>query len=255
MAPLIACGWVGAQLSPESAEEYIEYLKSSDRLDEAAQRLATVVNDERFVSKAGKSNYQVGPGWWRQPGRRARPLEATADAPSCAPQLWHELCDLISQNPDKVQSLNVDAIIRGGLTRFTDQLGKLWCSLADYYIRSGHFEKVRGWEGGRGLGGGRGQTRSPSGAQHHGTPMDAYVSRKHVQMRHLCMCACAAPTCPPESGERQAVWPWRQAHRSWLSQTWDLWLWLWTHRSLGVLICKMSMTVAPSPIGIQALGV
>ncbi|MBV97807.1 Pre-mRNA-splicing factor SYF1, partial [Eschrichtius robustus] len=103
------------KLSPESAEEYIEYLKSSDRLDEAAQRLATVVNDERFVSKAGKSNYQ----------------------------LWHELCDLISQNPDKVQSLSVDAIIRGGLTRFTDQLGKLWCSLADYYIRSGHFEKAR----------------------------------------------------------------------------------------------------------------
>uniref|UniRef100_A0A452UKD2 Pre-mRNA-splicing factor SYF1 n=1 Tax=Ursus maritimus TaxID=29073 RepID=A0A452UKD2_URSMA len=107
-------GWIPG-LSPESAEEYIEYLKSSDRLDEAAQRLATVVNDERFVSKAGKSNYQ----------------------------LWHELCDLISQNPDKVQSLNVDAIIRGGLTRFTDQLGKLWCSLADYYIRSGHFEKAR----------------------------------------------------------------------------------------------------------------
>ena len=54
-------GWVFIlQLSPESAEEYIEYLKSSDRLDEAAQRLATVVNDERFVSKAGKSNYQVG---------------------------------------------------------------------------------------------------------------------------------------------------------------------------------------------------
>lgn len=63
---------VGAQLSPESAEEYIEYLKSSDRLDEAAQRLATVVNDERFVSKAGKSNYQVGPGCW--PGGRAGPL-------------------------------------------------------------------------------------------------------------------------------------------------------------------------------------
>lgn len=56
--------------------------------------------------------------------------------------MWHELCDLISQNPDKVKSLKVGAIIRGGLTRFTDQLGKLWCSLADYYIRSGHFEKV-----------------------------------------------------------------------------------------------------------------
>ncbi|XP_058026440.1 pre-mRNA-splicing factor SYF1 [Ahaetulla prasina] len=103
------------KLSPENAEEYIEYLRSIDRLDEAAVRLGAVVNDERFVSKEGKSNYQ----------------------------LWHELCDLISQNPDKVKSLNVGAIIRGGLTRFTDQLGKLWCSLADYYIRSGHFEKAR----------------------------------------------------------------------------------------------------------------
>uniref|UniRef100_A0A8C2ES27 Pre-mRNA-splicing factor SYF1 n=1 Tax=Cyprinus carpio TaxID=7962 RepID=A0A8C2ES27_CYPCA len=102
------------KLSPENAEEYIDYLRSVGRLDEAAIRLAAVVNDENFVSKEGKSNYQ----------------------------LWHELCDLISQNPDKVTSLNVGAIIRGGLTRFTDQLGKLWCSLADYYIRSGHFEKV-----------------------------------------------------------------------------------------------------------------
>ncbi|XP_064355470.1 pre-mRNA-splicing factor SYF1 [Dromaius novaehollandiae] len=103
------------KLSPENAEEYIEYLRSIGRLDEAAVRLAAVVNDERFVSKEGKSNYQ----------------------------LWHELCDLISQHPDQVKSLDAGAIIRGGLTRFTDQLGKLWCSLADYYIRSGHFEKAR----------------------------------------------------------------------------------------------------------------
>ncbi|KAA0705370.1 Pre-mRNA-splicing factor SYF1 [Triplophysa tibetana] len=103
------------KLSPENAEEYIDYLRTVGHLDEAALRLAAVVNDENFVSKEGKSNYQ----------------------------LWHELCDLISKNPDKVTSFNVGAIIRGGLTRFTDQLGKLWCSLADYYIRSGHFEKAR----------------------------------------------------------------------------------------------------------------
>ncbi|KAK1153693.1 pre-mRNA-splicing factor SYF1 [Acipenser oxyrinchus oxyrinchus] len=103
------------KLCPENAEGYIQYLRSVDRLDEAAVRLAAIVNDESFVSKEGKSNYQ----------------------------LWHEMCDLISQNPDKVKSLRVGAIIRGGLTRFTDQLGKLWCSLADYYTRSGHFEKAR----------------------------------------------------------------------------------------------------------------
>lgn len=112
-----------------------------------------MVNDERFVSKAGKSNYQVGL-WGGGPGRRTHPTRSgtVAETPPCTLQLWHELCDLISQNPDKVQSLNVDAIIRGGLTRFTDQLGKLWCSLADYYIRSGHFEKVRGYTGYRALG-------------------------------------------------------------------------------------------------------
>lgn len=43
------------------------------------------------------------------------------------------------------RSLNVDAIIRGGLRRYTDQLGHLWNSLADYYVRSGLFERVSRW--------------------------------------------------------------------------------------------------------------
>ncbi|KAE8619523.1 hypothetical protein XENTR_v10009831 [Xenopus tropicalis] len=103
------------KLSPENAEEYIEYLRSIDRLDEAASRLATIVNQDGFVSKEGKSNYQ----------------------------LWQELCTLLSQHPGSVRSLDAAAIIRGGLTRFTDQRGKLWCALAEYHTRSGHFEKAR----------------------------------------------------------------------------------------------------------------
>lgn len=77
--------------------------------------LADIVNNENFVSRHGKSNHQ----------------------------LWNELCDLTSKNPDRVRSLNVDAIIRGGLRRYTDQLGRLWNSLADYYVRSGLFERAR----------------------------------------------------------------------------------------------------------------
>lgn len=42
----------------------------------------------------------------------------------------------------QIKTLKVEAIIRGGLRRFTDMIGQLWSSLADYYIRSGHFEKV-----------------------------------------------------------------------------------------------------------------
>ncbi|CAL1689628.1 unnamed protein product [Lasius platythorax] len=103
------------KLAPEDTEEYIEYLISVGRLDEGALKLAQIVNQDDFVSKHGKSNHQ----------------------------LWNELCDLISKNPAKIKSLNVDAIIRGGLRRYTDQLGPLWNSLADYYVRSGLFERAR----------------------------------------------------------------------------------------------------------------
>ena len=58
------------------------------------QVLAKCVNNPDFVSKDGKSNHQ----------------------------LWNELCDMISKNPTKIQTLNVDAIIRSGLRRYTDQV-------------------------------------------------------------------------------------------------------------------------------------
>jgi pre-mRNA-splicing factor SYF1 len=103
------------KLSPEDTEEFINYLVNNNRLDEAAQQLVKIVDNEHFVSKYGKSNHQ----------------------------LWNELCELISKNPQKITSLNVDAIIRSGLRRYTDQLGHLWNSLADYYVRSGLFERAR----------------------------------------------------------------------------------------------------------------
>ncbi|KAJ8300429.1 hypothetical protein KUTeg_021948 [Tegillarca granosa] len=103
------------KLQKENAEEYIEYLKSIDWLDEAAVKLADIINDDGFVSKEGKSKHS----------------------------LWNELCELIAKNPDKVTSLKIEPIIRQGLKRYTDQIGVLWNSLADYYIRGGHFERAR----------------------------------------------------------------------------------------------------------------
>lgn len=103
------------KLCPENAEEYVEYLINISRLDEAAVVLTKIVNNEHFVSQHGKSNHQ----------------------------LWNELCELISKNPNEIHSLNVDAIIRGGLRRYTDQLGHLWNSLATYYVRSGLFDRAR----------------------------------------------------------------------------------------------------------------
>ncbi|VDD85968.1 unnamed protein product [Enterobius vermicularis] len=102
-------------LFPEYRENFVDYLIGIDRVDEAGQQLAILVNDDKLVSPNGKTTYQ----------------------------LWTELCELISKNPNKVHSLNVDAIIRQGIQRYTDQVGSLWCALAEYYIRAGRFEKAR----------------------------------------------------------------------------------------------------------------
>ncbi|CAG8796679.1 7105_t:CDS:2, partial [Gigaspora rosea] len=102
-------------LEPDHVEEYINLLLSLNRYDEAAKRLAQVVNNDRFQSMHGKSNYQ----------------------------LWMELCDLICEHPHEIKSLKVEPIIRSGIRRFTDQVGKLWNSLANYWIKLHHFEKAR----------------------------------------------------------------------------------------------------------------
>lgn len=104
------------KLNPLEVEDYIDFLKASGRLDEAANQLAKCVNDEQFVSQKAKSKHEM----------------------------WTELLQIVTKNPAKCgKTLNVDAIIRSGIRRFPHEVGQLWVSLADYYIRLGHFEKAR----------------------------------------------------------------------------------------------------------------
>jgi pre-mRNA-splicing factor SYF1 len=56
--------------------------------------LASLVNDDGFRSLAGKSKHQ----------------------------LWLELCDIITKQPDAVKDMPVDAILRGGIRKFTDEV-------------------------------------------------------------------------------------------------------------------------------------
>lgn len=100
---------------PSHIEEFIEFLVNSELWQEAAERLASVLNDDQFFSIKGKTKHR----------------------------LWLELCDLLTQHATEVSGLNVDAIIRGGIRKFTDEVGRLWTSLADYYIRRKLFEKAR----------------------------------------------------------------------------------------------------------------
>ncbi|KZV27511.1 hypothetical protein F511_04562 [Dorcoceras hygrometricum] len=100
---------------PSHIEDFIEFLVNSELWQEASERLAGVLNDDQFYSLKGKTKHR----------------------------LWLELCDLLTQHAREVSGLNVDAIIRGGIKKFTDEVGRLWTSLADYYIRRELLEKAR----------------------------------------------------------------------------------------------------------------
>ena len=100
---------------PTHVEDFIEFLINSELWQQAAERLASVLNDDQFRSTKGKTKHR----------------------------LWLELCALLTKRATEVSGLNVDAIIRGGIKKFTDEVGRLWTSLADYYIRRTLHEKAR----------------------------------------------------------------------------------------------------------------
>ncbi len=64
------------------------------RWGDAARKLAEVLNDDTFRSLEGKSKHS----------------------------LWLELCDIITKHPREVQDIKVDAILRGGIRKFTDEV-------------------------------------------------------------------------------------------------------------------------------------
>ncbi|ONK62544.1 uncharacterized protein A4U43_C07F5180 [Asparagus officinalis] len=100
---------------PSHIEDFIEFLLNSGRWQEAAERLASVLNSDEFYSIKGKTKHQ----------------------------LWLELCELLTKHATEVSGLKVDAIIRGGIRKYTNEVGRLWTSLADYYVRRGLYEKAR----------------------------------------------------------------------------------------------------------------
>lgn len=103
------------KLEPSHAEEYVVYLVNKKRWRDAAEQLIRIVNDESFRSLQGKSKHD----------------------------LWMDLCEIITNHPEEMKGLRVEDIVRGAIRKYKDDIGKLWTSLADFYIRKGFFEKAR----------------------------------------------------------------------------------------------------------------
>lgn len=57
--------------------------------------------------------------------------------------LWLELCDLLVKHANEVSGFDVDALIRVRIRKFRDEAGRLWTSLAEYYVRKNMQEKAR----------------------------------------------------------------------------------------------------------------
>lgn len=108
------------QVHPEDAEDFIELLVETGLYTEAATKYIDILNNTRFLSKHGKGHYE----------------------------LWSEMVDMLVEHAAEVETghetgIDVDRIIRSGITRFSDQRGKLWAGLATYWIRRGSFERAR----------------------------------------------------------------------------------------------------------------
>ncbi|KAJ3218553.1 pre-mRNA-splicing factor syf1 [Dinochytrium kinnereticum] len=126
------------RLEPEDAESYIDLLLNQvdpPRYAEAARVMTILLEDPSFQSRKGKSKYQI----------------------------WTELCDLVTEHADamgeatpdnilgpgkgsgvgKVEKLPVDKILRYGISKYSDQVGKIWCALATWWIAKGEFDIAR----------------------------------------------------------------------------------------------------------------
>ena len=103
-----------ARAFPDQTEAYIEELLRWKRHDEAVGQLIGLLNEPNYTSPKGNSSYQ----------------------------LWIQLCDIVCKYPQEIRCVDVETVIRDGLQKFKDHIGRLWCALARFHIRKGAFERV-----------------------------------------------------------------------------------------------------------------
>ena len=108
------------QIHPEDMEDFIELLIETRHYTEAIKRYIQILDNPKFKSKNAKSQFQ----------------------------LWTEMVELMVNKAREIgdnttSGLDVDAIIRSGIERFSDQRGRLWTGLATYWITRGDFERAR----------------------------------------------------------------------------------------------------------------
>jgi len=102
-------------LREDKIEEYVIYLKNVGDWNKATNTLLTIIVTESFQSMEAKTLYQ----------------------------LWIELCDIVTKHQTNLLPAQVETLIRSGISNFNLEEGRMWVSIADYYVRQGYFERAR----------------------------------------------------------------------------------------------------------------
>eukprot|EP01065_Artemidia_motanka_P027147 TRINITY_DN32378_c0_g1_i1.p1 TRINITY_DN32378_c0_g1~~TRINITY_DN32378_c0_g1_i1.p1 ORF type:complete len:856 (+),score=325.96 TRINITY_DN32378_c0_g1_i1:79-2646(+) len=107
------------QLEPHQVEDFVIYLRKHRKWNDIINVMIRALNDSKFVSVKGKTRHE----------------------------LWVDLCAMISRQGPTLKledkSMTVENIIRSGISKFPNEVGQLWCALADYCTRCGHFDRAR----------------------------------------------------------------------------------------------------------------
>ena len=109
------------QFNPDYKEKFINYLIGIKEFNLAIYLIIEILNEENFYSKENKSQYYY----------------------------WIMLCQIINNYPEDInlskynKDIDVDKVIRHGIKKYTDEVGNLWVTLANYYIKMGLIEKAR----------------------------------------------------------------------------------------------------------------
>ena len=102
---------------PEYRESFIEWCLEENEIVEAMQQLKILHDSEDFASNKGRTRMTS----------------------------FMELCELCAGNPLQASEagLDMETLVRTGISAYSEQTGKLWCQLANFNVRQGYFEKAR----------------------------------------------------------------------------------------------------------------
>ena len=99
-------------------EKFLKYLIGIKQFQPAIKIIIDILNDENFFSRENKTQYYY----------------------------WIMLCQIINNYPETFlnnSEIDVEKIIRHGINKYTDEVGNLWVTLTNYYIKIGYIDKVR----------------------------------------------------------------------------------------------------------------